>query len=289
MSFSSDVKAELCRIKGTRSCCLLAECAGMLLFARHLSEEKISFYTEYDYVAEHLCYLLKKRFKITAEHTVTDKGVNKVTVPDASDRAAIIARMKTGDRPCDSLLKNDCCVSAFLRGAFLSCGIVTDPNKGYRLEFVCPSHIMAQYLFALLVGMIDGAKMAERDGQYCVYYKYSTAIEDFLTVAGAVNSSLSLMEIKVVKDMRNKLNRVNNFENANLKKTVNAAVDQLNAIKKLADSGVLDTLPDPLRETAALRADNPDASLKSLCELSGMSRSGLNHRLQRLVELANEL
>lgn len=289
MSFSSEVKSELCKIKLHKSCCLLAECAGMLLFSRRLEREKIIFYTEYGCVAEHLCYLLKKRFKITAEHIVTDGGVNKVTVPDAPDRETIVSRFKDGDKPSDSFLKNDCCVSAFLRGIFLACGSVSDPNKEYRVEFVCPSHLMAQYLYGLLSGIIENPKIAERDGVYYVYYKHSEAIEDMLTTIGAVNSSLSVMEIKVVKDMRNKVNRVSNFENANFVKTVHAASDQNDAIEKLINTGVLDSLPDQLRQTAILRRDNPDASLSQLCALSGCSRSGLNHRLKRLIEIADKL
>lgn len=286
MSFSSEVKTELCKIKSQKSCCLLAECAGMLLFSRHLNADKISFYTEFDYVADHLCYIMKKRMKITAEHIITDGGINKVTVPNAADRQAIISQIKDGERPSDGFLKNDCCVSAMLRGIFLACGSITDPNKEYRMEFVCPSRLMAQYLFGFLSGLIENPKMAERDGVYYVYYKNSESIEDMLTTVGAVNASLSVMEVKVVKNMRNKVNRISNFENANFVKTVHAAVDQNDAIEKIIAAGLLDTLTDQLRDTALLRRDNPDASLSQLCNISGCSRSGLNHRLNRLVEIA---
>ncbi len=289
MSFSSDVKAELCQIKSHKSCCLLAECGGMLLFSRNFSEEKVGFYTDFDFVAEHLCFLIKKRLKITAEHIVTDGGANKVEISSRNDREAVVSRFKDGDRPSDRFLQNDCCLSAFLRGVFLSCGSLTDPNKEYRLEFVCPSHLMAQYLFGFLSGIIENPKMAERDGNYYVYYKHSEAIEDMLTLVGAANAALEVMEIKVEKDYRNKVNRVNNFENANFAKTVNAAVDQNNAIEKIISAGILDTLTDSLRETALLRRENPDASLSQLCELSGCSRSGLNHRLKRLIEIAAEI
>ncbi len=286
MSFSSEVKTELCKIKSQKSCCLLAECAGMLLFSRRLNADKISFYTEYDYVADHLCYIMKKRMKITAEHIITDGGINKVTVQNAADRKAIVSQLKDGEKPSDRFLKNDCCVSAMLRGIFLACGSITDPNKEYRMEFVCPSRLMAQYLFGFLSGLIENPKMAERDGVYYVYYKNSESIEDMLTTVGAVNASLSVMEIKVVKNMRNKVNRISNFENANFVKTVHAAVDQNDAIEKIIAAGLLDTLTEQLRDTALLRRDNPDASLSQLCSISGCSRSGLNHRLNRLVEIA---
>lgn len=289
MSFSSDVKSELCRMRHTKSCCLTAECAGMLLFSRHLSEQKISFYTDYSDVADHLCFLLKKRMKANFEHIVTDGGINKVTVPDLNDRKLIVSKLKSGDKPSDNLIQNDCCVSAFLRGVFLSCGFLTDPNKEYRLEFLCPSKMMAQYLFGFLSGIIENPKMVERDGAYYVYYKNSVAVEDMLTLVGAVNASLTVMEIKVEKDMRNKINRVSNFENANFVKTVHAASDQTSAIRKIIDKGMLDTLTDPLKAAAILRRDNPDASLSQLCEISGCSRSGLNHRLKRLIEIANSI
>ena len=148
---------------------------------------------------------------------------------------------------------------------------------------------MAQYLYGFLSGIIENPKMAERDGVYYVYYKHSEAVEDMLTLVGAANAALEVMEIKVEKDMRNKLNRVNNFENANLAKTVNAAVDQTEAIKKIIAAGKLDSLSEALRETAILRKENPDSSLSQLCKISGCSRSGLNHRLKRLIEIANEL
>ena len=289
MSFSSDVKSELCRMRHTKSCCLTAECAGIMLFSRHLSEQKISFYTDYSDVADHLCFLLKKRMKANFEHIVTDGGINKVTVPDLNDRKLIVSKLKSGDKPSDNLIQNDCCVSAFLRGVFLSCGFLTDPNKEYRLEFLCPSKMMAQYLFGFLSGIIENPKMVERDGAYYVYYKNSVAVEDMLTLVGAVNASLTVMEIKVEKDMRNKINRVSNFENANFVKTVHAAGDQTSAIRKIIDKGMLDTLTDPLKAAAILRRDNPDASLSQLCEISGCSRSGLNHRLKRLIEIANSI
>lgn len=289
MSFSSEVKFELCKMRHTKSCCLTAECAGMLLFSRHLSEEKISFYTDYSGVAEHLCFLLKKRMKVNFEHVVTDGGVNKVTVPELTDRKFIISKLKSGDKPSDNLIQNDCCVSAFLRGVFLSCGFLTDPNKEYRLEFLCPSKKMAQYLFGFLSGIIENPKMVERDGAYYVYYKHSAAVEDMLTLVGAVNASLAVMEIKVEKDMRNKINRVSNFENANFVKTVHASGDQTAAINKIIEKGLLDTLTDPLKEAAILRRDNPEASLSQLCQISGCSRSGLNHRLKRLIEIADSI
>ncbi len=289
MSFSSDVKYELCQIKSHKSCCLIAECAGMLLFSRSLTDEKVSFYTDFDFVAEHLCYLLKKRLKINARHITTDGGVNKVEVMSQHDRETVVSRMKNGDKPSDNLIQNECCLASFFRGVFLSCGSLTDPNKEYRLEFVCPSHLMAQYLYGLLSGIIENPKMAERDGVYYVYYKHSEAVEDMLTLIGAANAALQVMEIKVEKDYRNKVNRVTNFENANFAKTVNAAVDQTEAIEKIIAAGKLETLSDSLRETAILRKENPDSSLSQLCEISGCSRSGLNHRLKRLIEIAEEL
>ena len=268
---------------------VLLVCFGFLRGGGIVFDEPGEVLSIVDFVAEHLCYLMKKRLKIVAEHIITDGGVNKVEVMPRCDRETIVARMKNGDKPADGLIQNECCLAAFLRGVFLSCGSLTDPNKEYRLEFVCPSHLMAQYLYGFLSGIIENPKIAERDGVYYVYYKHSEAVEDMLTLVGAANAALEVMEIKVEKDMRNKLNRVNNFENANLAKTVNAAVDQTEAIEKIIAAGKLDSLSEALRETAVLRKDNPDSSLSQLCEISGCSRSGLNHRLKRLIEIANEL
>ena len=189
------------------------------------------------------------------------------------------------------LFKRDCCVQAFVRGAFLACGSVTDPNKEYHLEFSVPSLSLAEGLLSLLQEHGIPIKLASRKGIRLLYLKESEPIEDLLTYMGAVNNSLELMNVKIYKDVRNKVNRVTNCETANIEKTVNAAAGQVEAIRLIEQTLGLDELPEDLREVAGLRLENPDMSLRELCQslVEPISRSGVNHRLKRLMAIADEI
>ncbi len=297
MSFSSDVKNSLCEVT-TSGCCRLAECYGILLFNRAFSYKEITLLTENQKSAERCARLIKSAFSVTAkrEQSQALNGMYKTTVDNEAD----CKRMMTGfgynpndliRRINSDLLTRDCCAAAFIRGAFLACGSISDPQKGYHAEFTISDYLLADEFYQFLRKRGLSPKKSLRERNNVIYFNESSSLEDLLTMIGASNYTLELMEIKIYKDFRNKINRINNCETANISKTVDAAIAQKNAINKLIDAGVFEGLPEPLKKVAKLRLDNPDASLATLIQLSdeSLTRSGLNHRLQKLVSMADNL
>ena len=182
--------------------------------------------------------------------------------------------------------------SQLISGIFISCGSINDPEKKYHLEFVMPDIQLCNDFGLLLLenyGIL--AKQTERKNSQIVYIKESETIIDLLTIMGATNSSLELMNVKIMKDMRNKINRAVNCDNANIEKTLKAAEKQLIDIELIDDTVGIDSLPDVLQEIARVRYENPDISLKELGALLSppLSRSGVNHRLVRLCEIAERI
>ena len=211
-------------------------------------------------------------------------GAYAITIPGEAARIQMIRSFGHDENDVnlhihEKNLQKDCCISAFLRGVFLICGTVTDPQKEYHLEFSTPYLHLAEDLVAV----------ARRKNSYIVYIKESAAIEDFLTLTGAVNSAMNLMQIKMYKETYNNLNRVSNCETANLDKTYSAATKQIAAIALISDKVGLDELPADLREAAVLRLENPEMSLREMGERLSISRSGVNHRLRRILEFAEQL
>ena len=300
MSFSADVKKELAAAKNGCSFCLGATLYGMLLYGKCVQGNKILFSTESDDAAE---LFATRVIEMTgAILTIHEPESGKrpfymVTVEDSRDVSRLIDQFELHDTACDKgtlnrrFFPNPCCMEAFLRGVYLACGSMSDPQKEYHLEFRAPNEALAQALCALLLENNLHFKVTSRAGQMIVYAKESAQIEDTLTRIGAVHSTMSLMNLKIEKEMRNQVNRVTNCETANIEKTVNAAFAQVQKIKYIKDTVGFDSLPIPLQEAALLRLANPDATLSELCRLSGgtVSRSGMNHRLSRLSTIADEL
>lgn len=298
MSFTSDIKSELTKLE-TPTCCKIAECYGVLLFGRAFSKDAITLITESEEVVERITTLLEVCYSVQP-HIVG--GGNKrdhfvLSVEDAAKRREIITSLGYfGYTDGDDIIKHqnmedDCCKASFLRGAFLACGSVSDPNKEYHAEFSVKSSKLSIELFQLLYKMGLKPKMSVRHKNTIVYFKESENIEDLLTTIHATNHTLELAGIKVYKDMRNHYNRISNCEMANISKTVNAAVSQNQAIEKLKQAGAFEKLSDELKFAAELRQKNPDASLKELVEMAdnSITKSGLNHRLNRLVTIAKNL
>lgn len=180
---------------------------------------------------------------------------------------------------------------AFLRGVFVTCGSVTDPNKEYHLELVLPENERSGALLDFITEHGMAVKSTRRAKRTVIYAKESELIEDFLTYIGAANHSLEIMQVKIVKDFRNRVNRSVNCESANLDKTVAASNKSVEDIGYIFRTIGADRLSPELRETAQLRVENPEMSLSELCGLFSepISRSGLNHRLKKLSKLAEEL
>lgn len=298
MSFTSDVKSELCKIK-TPTCCKISECYGILLFGRAFSHDAISLATENEEVVDRLTMLLRRCYSV--QPTISGGGNKKdffvVSVPRREQREAILNSLgyygfQTGDTMIKRQnIEEDCCKNSFLRGAFLACGLISDPKKEYHAEFPVYKEGLANELFDLLQEIGLEPKRSNRGKNPIIYFKESEHIEDLLTTMQATNHTLELAGIKVYKDMRNHYNRLNNCETANISKTVNAAVAQNNAILALEAAGALERLSEELQAAAKLRQEHPEATLKELCEIagSGITKSGLNHRLNRLITLAKNL
>ena len=301
MSFSEDTKKELCRSDFTVNRCLYAECYGMLLFCKRFSPKEILFNTESHSVAVHFSQLVSSGFGVITEQSSALTGRHggsklfTVTVPIKSDCERIYKHYGYTGREVSrrinrAVLEDENCVALFLRGVFLSCGFVNNPQKEYHLEFSVPYKNLCSDLIKV-ISEVDQLsyklKVVERKGSYIAYLKDSEQISDFLAYIGAGISSMNLIEAKILKGIRNDANRKANSEVANIKKTVAAAMQQIAAIEKIRDTVGLESLNDDLRQLAQLRLDNPDLSLRALGEMlvPPISRSGVNHRMNRLLEL----
>lgn len=300
MTFSEQVKNELSLREYKKDCCRIAQSYGMLLFGKNCSVEGIALHTTHkgvaDLYADRLVCLTGSIVTVTEveQGNGSEKALYLVEVEEQEDRAAVLryfAPLWRGDEPDREKLKSPCCLAAFLSGAFLACGRVTDPNKEYHLEFVLAEERLAEPLSRLLEEAGIPVKQTRRKGSTILYLKESEQIEDLLTYMGAVKSSLALMDVKIIKTVRNKVNRVTNCETANIGKTVAASSVQVADIEWIAAHRGLSYLPEELREVAALRLANPELSLSELCEISGLplSRSGMNHRLKKISAIAEEL
>ncbi len=296
MSFSQDVKSELALMTDLSDCCMKAETYGMLLFGKYYTQSRIGFLTENKNVAAAYNLFCRNCPDVKPRQLKTKAGNYSISVTSQADISKIMkyfgqSRQNVTLRINRANFEDDCCYAAFLRGVFLSCGTIADPMKNYHLEFVIPFLKLTNDFATLLGDMGLSPKVTERGNSYIVYFKDSENIEDFLTLIGAQSSSLELMGVKMMKDVRNKINRKINFETANISRTVNAAMAQIEAIEKIENIKGLLWLPDQLREIAVIRKENPDMSLDEIKnELGGeISRSGVNHRLNRLIKIADEL
>ena len=295
MSFSSDAKAELCKDFINKKCCALAEACGVLLYCSGVSADQIRLITESEAFANRLPQLFHKAFKIEFDE-IQSGGKFYFLIRDRSKIEQIFDAI--GYSPAQSvslhvnygLLEKDCCRQAFLRGSFLSGGSVTDPAKRYHLELATNHHKVSRETESLLLDQGFSPKASMRKGVSILYFKQSDFIEDFLAFLGAPVAAMGVMEAKIEKDMKNKINRIVNCDNANTSKVVEAAQSQIAAIRSLREQGRLEKLPEKYSQTAALREENPEATLVELAEMFDppITKSALNHRLRKLVELANE-
>ena len=302
MSFSSEVKKELCAVQCFDREMLKAELYGMLLFGKVFRSNEILFTTENAYAAKRVTFLLENLYMPIIEKQTAlrvrsgDSHLYKIRVVDTADCARIFAdfghtssqvtlRVNRANVPGEEFS------SAFVRGVFLSCGSVSDPMKSYHAEFYVPFKNLSTDLSKILTEVTEcdfSPKTVVRGGNYIVYFKGSEQICDLLTYMGAPIQAMEIMGTKAVKQVRNNVNRRINSEVANISKVVSASVKQVEVINMIKNSVGLESLPDDLKEIAYLRLENPDMSLRALGENlhPPISRSGANHRMQRLMEYA---
>ncbi|ABR50169.1 protein of unknown function DUF199 [Alkaliphilus metalliredigens QYMF] len=310
MSYSSNTKNELARIEGEQSCCVRAELAALIRMSGTLQlvgsqKLNIKVTTENPAIARRLFKIIKKQYNIHAEVMIRRNARLKknnyylLVITHSMGSSEVLADLGIMKKVDDSfdityripqeLTQNRCCKRAYLRGAFLGGGSVSDPEKTYHLEFVTHHKELSEGLRDLINSFDLNAKVVERKGNYVVYLKEGDQVVDLLNIVGAHSALLDLENIRVYKEMRNNVNRIVNCETANLSKTVDASIRQIQNIQYIEGSIGINRLPDNLREVAELRVEYQDATLKELGEMINppIGKSGVNHRLRKLDQIAD--
>jgi hypothetical protein len=306
MSFTAEVKEELARIEA-KPCCAHAELSALVRVEGTLhytggGRMRLEIATETAPVARKVIKLLRAVFDLTTELTVRRSVLHKsnnylITVVDQPKLHGALIELGILDEdhaPLYSvpewLVKKDCCAVAYLRGMFLGGGFVADPHGDFHFELTAESEPIANDLVTLMQRFDIGARVTSRRGTYAVYLKGAEPIVTFLALVGAHRALLRTEDVRILKEMRNDVNRLVNAETANIQKTATAAAEQVAAVRTLERQRGLDSLPPALREIAYLRLENPDVSLRELGELAEppLSKSAVYHRVRRLEELAED-
>ena len=276
MSFSSDVKTELAKHCSKKKHCMIAELAAMIMFEGRISVEplELTFGSENPTLLGKYAILMKRAFHIDISKPLTEEDCKKIIEAIQS-----------------LYLEKMCCKRAFIRGAFMATGSMSDPNKSYHFEIVCKTVEQAERLQELMQEFETDAKIVERKHHHVVYLKEGSQIVDMLNVMEAYVSLMNLENVRIVKEVRNSINRKVNCETANINKTVNAAIKQIADIEFIRDTVGLDQLPKPLQEIALVRLEYPEAPLKELGNYLNppVGKSGINHRLRKIAAFAENL
>lgn len=311
MTFSSKTKNELSRIELEDRCCALSELSAILRMAGSIkiSNRKISveFNTENAAIARRIFSILKKVYNVEVDVRVKRNTQLKknnsyfIIINDEIISKKLISDTELVEEEKDiltpnysipkNLIKNRCCKRAYIRGAFLGGGSINNPEKTYHLEFVTGSEIHSKDLSNLINSFELKSKIINRKDNYVIYIKEADQISDVLNIMGAYQALLKMEDIRILKDIRNNTNRIVNCETANLNKTINASLRQVENIKYIDEKIGLDKVPEKLREVAEIRLKNRDLTLKEIGELLNppVGKSGVNHRFRKLEELADEL
>lgn len=286
MSFSKKVKEELADLWSNQKHCRKSELVAMFHYGGQIGRldsdcYTIGFHSENELVLKKGFTLLSKAFNIKTGKNLTEKEL-----------FAFLEQVnKVEEETLEHITNRICCKRAFIRGAFLAVGSMSDPEKGYHLEFVCEEEEQAKLLHNVIASFDIETKVVERKDHYVVYVKEGTAIVDLLNVMEAHISLMELENLRILKEMRNSINRRVNCETANINKTVSAAAKQVEDIRYIEAKKGLNFLPDSLYEMALVRLEHPDAALKELGELlvPPVGKSGVNHRLRKISEYADRL
>ncbi|MPW26357.1 DNA-binding protein WhiA [Alkalibaculum sp. M08DMB] len=312
MSFSSETKSEICALSYDDNCCMLAELSSLFHMCGTISFEgnnKVSFNirTENAAIARRGFKILKANYKVNAKVSVSknrqfiNRNVYTVKVPSQEETLHILLELhilknNDGFITLDydipkKFTSRSCCKRAAIRGAFLGGGSISNPDKAYHLEFTCHNKEYAEQLLKLINSYNLTAKCIQRKNNYIVYLKEGEQIVTLLNIIGAHKTLLNIENIRIMKEMRNNVNRIVNCETANLTKTVDAAYRQIESIEYIKEHMGLEKLPQKLKEVAELRLNYEDASLKELGELlePPVGKSGINHRFKKIEEIAKSI
>ena len=299
VSFSAAAKAEICRIMPHKQCCAVAECFGVLLFCNSFGSDGIRIITE----SREFAYILPKLFWHAFDMdfdsypsmAAPGKLIFQITDPDKIDYIMDIYGFSRDNTLALHLnlpvVENECCRAAFLRGAFLAGGSVTDPEKGYHLELATTHAMVARETHVLMHEALSfPPKSAARGGGQVLYIKQNEQISDCLAYLGAPVAAMGIMEARLEKDLNNKVNRRCNCDDANTSKVVEAAQEHLAACRSLRDRGLFDKLPIKMQQAIVARESNPSASLTELAAMMDppITKPAMNHRLKKLIEMAKE-
>lgn len=310
MSFSLEIKEELETRIDTAKHCQIAEFAAIMAFCGKVRRRTgglmgLELTTENEVVRRKVVELAIKAFSASEESfEVEYEGKNNRIINIFINDEKLIAKILMAIKWCDDnftvvepvfvnyrIIQKECCKRAFIRGAFLAAGSISDPNKSYHYEIVCEYEEDAVQMQELLKFFNLDAKIIQRKRNYVTYIKEGNNITDVLNIMGAFVSQMKLYNVMILKGMRNDVNRKVNCETANLNKTIEAAVKQIRDIEYVRDTVGLESLSDGLREVAEIRLKNPDMKLKDIGELLNppVGKSGVNHRLRKISELAQKL
>ncbi len=301
MSFNTEIKKELSGLYSVKECC---EKSSLATYYAILSEEKktgIYIKTENLNLARRIAVLTKKILDIEPEvilKKTQKKGTMimtlKITGNEKTEKLKNTLKLfhsssKTFFSRIDpEFTLSQCCKNASIKAAFLACGLISSPKKSYHLEFVTHKKQVCEDLVSTLIELSFEPKISKRRNSYVIYIKNNEEIYKFLGLINAKRSMMKFYEVKSEKNLKNIINRQLNCENANENKRINTAVIQTQAIRLLKKSGKFEELPVDLKKTAELRLNNPDASLSELSELADfpITKSGLNHRLKKIINIA---
>lgn len=312
MSFSSKTKNNLARIENENSCCVISELAALArmnatINLHGINKIQLKFSTENAAIARRIFSIIKELYTVDINVMVRkNKQLKKkniyivlidnyeIALKILKDIGLIVSEEGIFDlNYCipEEIIESRCCRRAYIRGSFLGGGSINDPEKNYHLEFVAHNEEHANDLSHIINSFDLKSKIVQRKDNYIVYLKESEQIVDILNIIGAHNALLELENVRVVKEMRNNINRIVNCETANLTKTIDASIRQCDNIEFIDKTIGINKLPENLREIAKARIENRDASLKELgCMLSiPIGKSGVNHRLRKLEQIAESL
>lgn len=289
MSFTGNLKAQLCVKNGGCSMCDISELAAIVRLLASNTKSSVTISTENEDIAERIGQLLFNVFKKEFEYK-NRNGCFKFKLDKDFFSDVVVPRlMLIGDDR--RLFTKECCRGSYIRGTFLAGGSVSDPRKQYHMEFDIKHEGYAEKLCQVLKKTGITSKITENKGRSVVYIKEYSSIADCFGVMGAVGTAMEIYNISIEKEIRNRVNRQSNCEIANIDKITKAASLQVEAIKKIESKIGLSELPETLQEIAVLRKQHPDESLKELGERLNppIGKSGVNHRLKRLEEIAETL
>lgn len=289
-SFSQKTKEYLCRQDFGELCCCEAEMMGILMFAGRFKGTEVRVALENREAIERFCGLAERCLDVTVE-VQTQKNSFFCTLTDRIFIEKIMEYESSEEGITDNIFNNECCRDSYLKGAFLGGGTVVDPNKNYNMEFVTPSKKIHDAFKGLLDFMGLRFRTVEKKNSFVLYTKNSEIICDTLAHMGAFSSQMEVLNVKIEREVRNDITRTSNGETANMDKVITAAIRQIRAIEKIDEKLGIDNIDEELREVAILRRDNKDMSLEQLGKqlTPPLSKSGVNHRLKRILFMAEEL